>query len=259
MARRGGVVPAVVPMAEPPRAMELSSRRMKPASERVQGEWLRRGEAEYRSAAVTQHLTLWLIQIGASPDLIHDGLRIVKDELAHASLSHRAYVAAGGVGKPTLARETLSLGHRDGEPLERDVLRVCVDVYCLGETVAVRLFKELRERCTVAPARRALDRVLKDEVRHRDFGWALLGWLLETPDGEALRSLAREELPASLLRLRRMYAPDDLREEPLSAVESTWGLMPAARYAALLEKTIERDYVPRFAALGIDARAAGAA
>jgi hypothetical protein len=254
MAQGDGVVHAA--QRQPP--IELSSRRMKrsPASERVQIEWLRRVEAEYRSAAITQHLTLWLIQIGASPDLIHDGLRIVKDELAHASLSHRTYVAAGGSGGPTLARESLALVHRDGEPLESDVLRVCVDVYCLGETVAVRLFKELRERCSVPIARRALDRVLDDEVRHRDFGWALLGWLLETPRADALRAIVRKELPASFRRIRAMYAPDDLHEEPLAPVDSTWGLMPAARYAAQLEKTFDRDYIPRFAKLGIDARAA---
>ena len=75
------------------------------APDRAKWEWLRRVEAEYRSAAITQHLTLWLIQIGASPDLIHAGLRIVKDELAHAELSHRAFVAGGGTGAPELVRE----------------------------------------------------------------------------------------------------------------------------------------------------------
>src|SRR5262249_30992454 len=152
-------------------------------------EWLRRVEAEYRSAAVTQHLTLWLIQIGASPDLLRAGLRIVRDELAHAEMSHRAYRAAGGEGGPELARESLELprtsaqtrGDGEAAPLEDDVTRVCVDVFCLGETVAVRLFKELRQRSEVPAARRVLDRVLRDEVRHRDFGWALLGWLLESP------------------------------------------------------------------------------
>ena len=35
---------------------------------RVAAEWLRRVEAEYRSAAISNHLSLWLIQIGASPE-----------------------------------------------------------------------------------------------------------------------------------------------------------------------------------------------
>ena len=47
------------------------------ASDRVRAEWRNRIAAEYGSAAITQHFVLWLIQIGARPDLIHDGLRIV--------------------------------------------------------------------------------------------------------------------------------------------------------------------------------------
>ena len=225
------------------------------ASDRTLDEWLRRVEAEYRSAALTQHLTLWLIQLGASPDLIDDGLRIVKDELAHADLSHRTYVAGGGNGAPRIVRESLAL-RRSRSPLEHDVLRTAVEVFCLGETVAVRLFKELRAGCRVASARRALDRVLRDEVRHRDFGWQLFDWLLEQAYGVELRELARSELPAMFGRLRALYAPAAANETEISAADREWGLMPTARYGVILDNVLERDYVPRFAARGIDARSA---
>jgi hypothetical protein len=226
-----------------------------PAAART--EWLRRVEAEYRSAAVTQHLTLWLIQIGASPDLLRAGMRIVRDELVHATMSHRVYRAAGGHGGPRLARESLQFPRDERAPLEHDVTRACVDVFCLGETVAVRLFKELRGACDVPVARRALDRVLRDEVRHRDFGWSLLGWLLDSPGGDGLRELAVRELPASFARLRAMYAdPAAAAHTALPREVSRWGLVPAARYATVLERAFERDYAPRFTRLGIDAPAA---
>jgi hypothetical protein len=232
-------------------------RKQPPASERSRGEWLRRVEAEYRSAAITQQLTLWLIQIGASPDLIHDGLRIVTDELKHAELSHQTFVSGGGTAMPRIVRETLGVPRSAGEPLEHDVLRVAVDVFCLGETVAVRLFKELRAGCTIAPARRALDRILRDEVRHRDFGWALLEWLSETELGPALIGLTDRELPRMFGRLRASYAPASAREETtISDADRAWGLMPTARYAVVLEEVLERDYVPRFRRFGIDAAAA---
>lgn len=233
--------------------------RWQTASERVRGEWLRRVEAEYRSAAVTQHLVLWLLQLGASPDLLAAGLRIVRDELAHAAMSHRAFVAAGGRGGPRLTRESLELPRTAGEPLENDVARACVDVLCLGETVAVRLFKELRERARVPVARRVLDRVLRDEVRHRDFGWTLLEWLLALPGGvgTGMRELVARELPGSFERVRAMYAPPEVQgESTLGPGDSSWGLMPAARYGQLLRMTFERDYVPRFSRVGVDARAA---
>ena len=223
-----------------------------PASDRVRDEWLRRVEAEYRSAAIAQHLVLWLIQIGASPDLIALGLRIVKDELTHATLSFRVYRAAGGRAGPTLARESLALARRDGEPLEHDVARACVETFCLGETVAVPLFHHLRKDCTVASARRTLDRVLKDEVRHRDFGWLLLSWLFEHPLATSIRALVERELPAMRARQRDSYAPPGSeRMTTIDAGERAWGLMPAATYGAVLAKAAERDFAPRFAALGV--------
>ena len=73
-----------------------------PSSDAVRTEWLRRIEAEYGFAAITQHLGLWLVQLGASPDLVRMSNRIVADELEHARLSHVTYRAAGGTKVPSL-------------------------------------------------------------------------------------------------------------------------------------------------------------
>ena len=224
------------------------------ASDLVRAEWLRRVHAEYRSAAITQHLTLWLIQLGVSPDLIHDGLRIVKDELAHARMSHATYRAAGGKEMPVLAQETLGLRRNPSEPLHLAAARAGVEVFCLGETVAVPLFKVLREGCTVAAARRTLDRVLRDEVRHRDFGWSLLDHFLELPFADDVRRLVEAELPAMFGRLTWSYAPPGAgKKDTIAAEDRAWGLMPPARYGQIMERALERDYAPRFSARGFDA------
>ncbi|MGE3674557.1 MAG: ferritin-like domain-containing protein [Polyangiaceae bacterium] len=227
------------------------------ATDRVRNEWLRRVEAEYRSAAITQHLTLWLIQIGASPDLISDGLRIVEDELAHAELSHEVYVDGGGAEPPHIVRESLALPRCPGDPLEIDVLRAGVDIFCLGETVAVPLFKELRDKCTVPSAKKTLDRVLKDEVRHRDFGWTLLAWLMDSPREPEYRRLIELELPRMFGRIRRLYSPPTAQKDrEMGDQERAWGLMPSARYGEILERALERDYIPRFKEHRLDAQAA---
>ncbi len=226
------------------------------ASDAVRGEWLRRVEAEYRSAAIAQHLGLWLLQIGASPDLVKLCMRVASDEVVHADLSFRCYSAAEGHALPHIPRETLELG-RTSAPLEHDVMRVVVDVFCLGETVAVPLFKNLREDCTVPAARRVLDRVLRDEVRHRDFGWVALAWLLEHPMAAEFRRLIAIELPRYFTRMRATYAPPaavGIKSVPVA--DRAWGLMAPARYAEVLARTVDRDWVPRFAKLGIDARTA---
>jgi hypothetical protein len=230
------------------------------ASLRVRDEWLRRIEAEYRSAAIAQHLGLWLIQIGASPDLVRASQRVARDELVHASHARRVYRAAGGSGTAALDRAGLELARTAGAPLELDVARACIDVFCLGETVAVRLFAALRAGCSVTPARAALDRVLRDEVFHRDLGWDLLAWLLDHPLGSEVRACVDRELPGMLARLSASYAPPGSRsDQDIAPEDRAWGLMSGARYAAVLERSVARDHLPRFARLGIDARAAWAA
>jgi hypothetical protein len=220
---------------------------------RVQHEWRARIAAEYTSAAITQHLTLWLIQAGAPPDLIDAGLAIVADELAHSRLSHDVYVAAGGTEPPALDRDALDL-KRASERLELDILRIAVRVFCLGETVAVPLFKHLRENCTEPVARTALDRILRDEVRHRDFGWDLLDWLLSI-GGDDIAQLVAEQLPAMLRELEASYgsaneviAGDD---GAMADGDRAWGLAPPREYADILARTLTRDYAPRFAARDI--------
>ena len=222
---------------------------------RVREEWRARSAAEYTSAAIAQHLVLWLIQAGAPPDLIDAGLAIVADELAHSRMSHEVYAAAGGTAPPALDRDALGLQRAEGV-LERDILRAAVRVFCLGETVAVPLFRHLRGRCTEAVARAALDRILRDEVRHRDFGWDLLDWLIALEGDVPERVTAA--LPAMLAELEASYgtanhavAADD---GAMTDAERAWGLAPPREYAEILARAIERDFVPRFAAREIRVR-----
>jgi hypothetical protein len=224
------------------------------ATDRVRFEWRARIAAEYTSAAITQHLVLWLIQAGAPPDLIEAGLAIVADELAHSQLSHDVYVAAGGTEPPAIVREQLGLP-RTSETLELDILRAAVRVFCLGETVAVPLFAHLRERCTEPTAKDALDRILRDEVRHRDFGWDLLDWLVASPIGGDVPGLVAAQLPAMLAELEASYGAGNPTvasdRGEMSEAERSWGLAPPREYAAILADCLEKDYRPRFLARGV--------
>ncbi|NUP08911.1 MAG: ferritin-like domain-containing protein [Polyangiaceae bacterium] len=222
-----------------------------PPSELVRHEWAGRIEAEYRSAAITQETVLWLIQIGASPDLVRAGLRIVDDELVHAEMSRKVWSAAGGEALAPLDRGSLGL-RREHEVLEHDVVSAIVKVFCLGETVAVPLFANLRKHTTVPVARRALDRILKDEVRHRDFGWTCLEWLLARPDAEELRGVVHRGLDGWLRALEGNYG-DDLQGgiRGVTPEERAWGVAPWREYAEILHRAYTRDYARRFAKLGV--------
>jgi len=227
---------------------------MPEVSAHVGAEWLRRVEAEYTSCAITASFVQWLIRLGAPPELIRDGLRIVDDELEHANLSHAVALEAGCTQRPALVQESLGL-QRSEAPLWLDALWAAVESFCLGETVAVPLFVAMRADCTTPSARAALDRIVRDEVRHRDFGWDCLDWFTQTHGDEARRQVERA-LPGMMQRLRRNYGqPGEAPSPETSAADAQWGLLPIARYAEILERCVQRDYVPRFETLGIDATA----
>jgi hypothetical protein len=213
--------------------------------------WCGRIEAEYRSAAITQEVVLWLLQIGASPDLVRAGLRIVEDELVHAEMSRDVWAAAGGSGIVPIDRASLGVA-RAHSVLEHDVTDAIVRVFCLGETVAVPLFQNLRRGATVPIAKKAFDRILKDEVRHRDFGWMALSWLLERPDRDLLARIIHDGLPRWLADLERNYG-DDLDDgiDTITDDERAWGVAPWREYVDILHRAFVRDYAPRFAQRGL--------
>jgi hypothetical protein len=216
----------------------------------VLGEWRARIAAEYASAAVTQSFVLWLMQAGGPPDLIDAGLAIVADELTHSRMSHDVYTAAGGTEPPAIEQRQLGLV-RASDRLEYDLLSATLRVFCLGETVAVPLFRRLREGCSEPTARSALDRILRDEVRHRDFGWDVLDWLLLGPIGPEVPERARRELPAMFATQRSNYGASPT-EDAITPAERAWGLAPSGDYAEILARTFEHEYTSRFAARNID-------
>ena len=220
----------------------------------VAEEWKRRVQAEYHSAALAAHVTLGLIRAGAPPDLIRDGLRVVDDELTHSELSWEVALAAGAERPVTVEAEALTLA--DGGDRLGALALAMARYFCIGETVAVPLFRMLRRHAIVPPAQRALDAILRDEGRHRQFGWDVLDWLL-TVDA-ALAATVEAGLPAMLDEVRKAYTsqPD---APPLAPEIAEWGMASPSEYAAVLAGTVECDVVPRFVARGIEVASAESA
>jgi hypothetical protein len=84
----------------------------------------------------------------------------------------------------------------------------------------------------------------------------LLDWLLEQPYANDVRALAHDELPIMFATLARNYSAN--KKNPKSEIDDAdriWGLMPASEYASAVFRTLERDWIPRFGARGINAQA----
>jgi hypothetical protein len=213
-------------------------------------EWTSQIRAEYVSSALTQQLGHWLTMIGASPDLIRAARTIAEDELVHAELATDVVRGAGATPSPMLVREQMEYLRDPAEPLELAIARACLKSFCLGETSAVPLFAAMREACCVPVARVFFDRVLRDEVRHRDFGWLLLDWLLITPEATAVRGVIGRDVGDRFREHYRRHVPAVARERELTAADRAWGLLPDEGYAVVMERCVQRDLVPRFAERG---------
>jgi hypothetical protein len=181
--------------------------------------------------------------------LVLRGLDVVRDELAHARLSHGCLRALGGEDEPVpLGLEDLLPSPTEGALAEATTL--VLRAFCFGETLAVPLFQALRESCTHPAARPVLDRVLRDEARHRAYGWDVLDALLALdPDG--VRSLAQARLGGIQEAFRASYGRFPAQPHPPTPDERAMGLMPAQRWAAVFERALTEDVAPRLARRGL--------
>jgi hypothetical protein len=218
-------------------------------SARLLGEWANRVRAEYSSAAIAADALHGLILCGMPEDLVDTAMRIVRDELDHARLSHACRVALGGGPEPL----PLDLAMLDTpEPAEHPLASLVDTVvrnFCLGETFAVPLFDAMRRGTTHPAARDALDRVVRDEAVHRAFGWDALDALLDLdPDG--VRRRVAERLPGWLADFRRGYG-EVVAGPPLTDEERAAGMIDAPEYRAVHDRTLAEVILPRLASRGL--------
>lgn len=210
--------------------------------------WRGQVAAEYGSAGQTAELLHWCIVLGLSPDTLALAHRIVSDELAHAAGCNDVLRAAGLADDPVELRpEQAVLSAAVGEPVTRRALIVAADTYCLGEGVAVPLFRQMRERARVPSVCAVLDRIGIDERVHAAFGWVLLDELLERTDAADHAWLSAQLDPLCSWRIERYSGPS----QPPSPDERAWGLLDPAEAGRIVARTIDASLRPRFAERGL--------
>lgn len=217
--------------------------------DRITHFWRSQVKAEYGSAAISAEFSQWLLQVGASPDLVKQCLDIAKDEVDHALLCHQVLLAAGDTDPVSFADSTLHmLSHHDD--LRKNVLDGLLNVYCLGETVAVPLFSAMTKATTQEVAVQTYQRIMQDEPRHSGFGWLGLAWAHSVwPETE---DWLLELFPAALQRIARQYYLSTEYNPPLSTLEREWGMLPQQEYAAVFEHAVLRLYAKNLRYYGVD-------
>ena len=219
------------------------------ASARVRAEWANRVRAEYGSAALTARVVHGLIATGMPRPLIDTALRIVRDELDHAAISHSTLVALGGE-EDALSIDVAQLsGPAHPAPVLASLTENILGAFCVGETVAVPLFAAMRAGTTQPDAQAALDRILRDEAVHRAFGWDTLEALIAM-DPKGVPAFASVRIEGLIAASRRAYVVEGVLPT-LEDAERAAGLIDLTDYARIFEDCVRESILPRFAALGI--------
>jgi hypothetical protein len=220
----------------------------------LQREWKARIVAEYHSAAFTAELVYLLIRLGAPYELLYTAHRIIKDELVHAERSFTMFQALGGQEQLVELRdETLRLPVYSSDTFTQ-VTCTALQLFCLGETFAVPLFREMARRTKHHKATLVLRRILKDESVHREFGWSLLDYLLAR-DREATQEIASAHVGDFLRQYQQGYGTDNAAlPESVGPKEEGYGLMPRSSYVKVFNEALHQVILPRFAKRGIDAK-----
>jgi 1,2-phenylacetyl-CoA epoxidase catalytic subunit len=218
---------------------------------RVRAEWRNRVAAEYRSAAVTSALLHKAILAGFPEPLLHTALRIVRDELDHAALSHGVLVELGSRDEPVVLRmdDLLDRPAMSAETVLAELTDSVVRDFCLGETFAVPLFHAMRRPDTDPRVHSVLTRVLADEAIHRQFGWDALDELLAR-DPAGVRRYVGERLGGWLMAFQQAYAAEG-EAPPLTEAERAMGLIDLPEYRQAFAEALRDDVGPRFASRGM--------
>lgn len=211
----------------------------------VQRQWQNRVAAEYASSAIASQLLHWLIQIGASPDLLFQCQEVVREELTHTELARDVYLAAGGEDKGIMIHpHQLTIPHAPQSDLLTRALEFTADFFCCGETVAAPLFQAMVAKSQNTVARKSLLRIVRDEKDHGDFGWELLEHLLTLGTRDHRENL-KQRVPDFIQRIVTTYST----QATVSAADEGWGVISGEEHAAIARQTAEKVLRPNFKTL----------
>lgn len=202
--------------------------------------------------AMAQDFSRRLTWIGAPASLIEGALVMALDELEHGVAAQEVLESTGSSELVNFDPASFKL-YRSDDPTV-DLALMAVSNLCLGETLAVRVSRGLRDNAVVGSAALALDRVVTDEPRHAALGWQTLDWLLGGPEEEKVRRTITDHLPSWICDYRQAFAGVEV--EPhlrnLRSQDLEWGLASPEFHREAFERTLVRDWAPRLARRGID-------
>jgi hypothetical protein len=142
--------------------------------------WSRRAWGEYGAISESPTMQLRFVLGGWEPELSLYWTIRTQEEIRHAEVCRRMADVLGGYhlspGEKELESIAGALGTRERVLDASTLLEATVaGLMCVAETVVYDVFLQLVKRVSDPVAKQIFRLILRDEVRHCDFGWLLLG------------------------------------------------------------------------------------
>lgn len=233
---------------------------------RAARQWWRRAREEYGSISEFSALTHALTRARAPIELLAALSRLITDEARHAHLC-AAMAEALASDEPfewAPPRAPWPPPPDDVEGIEPWAADVLICACCLGETLSRPLFESVATVVTDPVPEAVVRQILRDEHLHATFGWEALAWMRDRVPDEVLHASMRrrfagfergcvpEGMTAADLQGELVVAPPGPDAPP------NLGHLEPRTYAMIFYATIESEVIPRFEALGLDAKGAWA-
>jgi hypothetical protein len=206
----------------------------------------RRAALELEGAAAFAEVTQALIELQADASVVELSARAIVEELEHAEIYR---LLACRYGRMELARPRPHAIEIPSFPaLDRRQQRILqvVSMCCINETMACAFLESCWRAAEGALMREGIRRVLADEVKHAQIGWALLGSTV--PSAEDRACIASFVQPMLAMQLARWS--QHIAELPAHALPAHGCLAPAT-IRELMHHAVDALVLPGFARLGI--------
>lgn len=232
-------------------------------------QWAGRARAEYGSVHQFTEVAHALAAAQIELELLGGLARLITDEVRHAALCHAMARACVG-GDP--AHDSIFRWERPAapwpdppsideglEPLLAWAARAIAIACCIGETLSRPMLEAIAVVATEPVSVSVTKQILRDEHLHAAFGWESLGVLLPRLSVASKRSL-EADLSEALGGVEASTACGISIEEVAgtelsitSGGPDNLGVLTDEQYAMIFFATIEREVLPGFRELGLDA------
>lgn len=208
--------------------------------------WLADALEEHASVAAFARFTLYLLAVGAPPELVAASQRASLDEIEHA---RGCFALARRYGAAESGPSALRIDDAVRPSSLAEIVALTAEEGCVGETLGALLAREQLETVSDATASAFLRRLARDEERHAALAWRFVAWAVAR-GGDEVRTAARDALA------RASKATLDAEVRPLaSGVDAAaWrahGRLTCAEARAVAARGIAEIVAPCAEALAI--------